>query len=342
MQKNLILLIIFLLFKTTCQAQMGDTTIRYYKTIPLGLDQMLVSNLDAADFYQIVYPPDSSDLHLYNVKEFYKNGVCRFIGKSLPDQIDSPRTVLLEGNGISFYPDGKRKNITNYKAGRREGPSVSYYPNGQIYCAINFVNHSPLLEDCYDEKGNMIAHNGNGHWINYSPDMSCVMLEGTVKDGLMDGDWTGISNDYYAIKYTYTYTMGKVIKGTSVDKKGNFYTFNEVNKHFSCKNGLGEGMSKIAGSKLIDTRTGKRFRWLVIGSFIIEADGGVSNVNVTTIIGVPLPFLNDQVTRLLTSVGPWKPHKYYGRPIRVSTTMALNRKDGVVMWEGEIPLEDKN
>jgi antitoxin component YwqK of YwqJK toxin-antitoxin module len=342
MRKNLILLFFFLLFKAPSYAQVADTTIRYYKTMPFEDDERQVNNFEAADFYQIIYPPDSSDLHLYNVKEFYKNGVCRFIGKALINKINDARAILLEGTGITFYPNGRRKNVTTYKSGHQEGPSISYYPDGKIYCSINYVKRAPIFYDCYDNSGNMIAHGGNGHWIIYTRDMSNILLEGTVKDGLMQGDWTGVSNDYYAIKYTYSYKKGLIVSATSVDKKGNSYTFDQVNKHFSCKNGLGEGMSKIAGSKLIDTRTGKRFRWLVIGSFIIEADGSVSNVNVTTIIGVPLPFLNDQVTRLLTSVGPWEPHKYYGRPIRVSTTMALNRKDGVVMWEGEIPLEDKN
>lgn len=331
MLKSLILFLAFLLFTTVSFAQkrdsadfykIGDTTVIYYKIL-LGGDEERVTNSDKADFYKVVYPPDSSDLHLYNVKEFYKNGVCRFIGKSLPDEIDTLPVVLLEGNAVSFYPSGRKKSITTYKSGLRNGPAVIYYENGKIYCTINYKDNWPRYIDCYDDKGNQTGQNGNGHWIEYSKDMSCIMIEGAMKKGLKEGEWIGASNDYYGMRYTFTYEKGEFKKGQSWDKKGNTYTFNNITTFSRCKKG-GWGWRDMQTYRLIDPQTNKRYPEPVKVTFIVEADGSMSGINTTTLTGNDLSRLNDQVINALNKSGGWVPYKYYGRPIRSRMAIALN------------------
>src|SRR5882757_10175817 len=64
---------------------------------------------DSADYFRLVSEPDSGSA-LYNVSELYKNGNKKLIGKS--STIDPPR---YEGSCVTFYGNGKRKSLCNYK-----------------------------------------------------------------------------------------------------------------------------------------------------------------------------------------------------------------------------------
>src|SRR5476651_550533 len=101
---KLTLVIPFILAITTCFAQRQNV---YY----LKNNGKYVQSKDSADYIRVVREPDSGAT-LYNVFEFYKNGKQRFIGKSAKIEPLAP-----EGQFISFYDNGKKKEMGIYQEG---------------------------------------------------------------------------------------------------------------------------------------------------------------------------------------------------------------------------------
>lgn len=55
-----------------------------------------------------------------------------------------PGEVSLSGDCISFFPDGKKKSITYYSDGKKEGNEYLFYPTGTIYCLRKYLMISHL------------------------------------------------------------------------------------------------------------------------------------------------------------------------------------------------------
>jgi len=187
--------------------QRPDTIIVYFKNTPRGKHQ--VNNLESADFIRMVLPPDPSDNRV-NVKEFYKNGSPKFIGKYDPV---NARTAFesLSGDCISYYPNGKKESICHYTKGQKQGNEYLFYPNGTIYCYKknttyygNYSLESKFLE-CYDLNGTKICSDSNGQWIEYASDFKTIIANGPIKNGSMDGEWHYRPLNTDSLKYNYTY-----------------------------------------------------------------------------------------------------------------------------------------
>ena len=87
----------------------------------------IVSVRDSADFIRIVSEPDSGST-LYNVTEYYANGVKKLTGRSKSvDQLE------FEGVKRTFFKNGKKESIINYKNGSKFGDEFDFFPNGKIY-----------------------------------------------------------------------------------------------------------------------------------------------------------------------------------------------------------------
>ncbi|QQL49356.1 toxin-antitoxin system YwqK family antitoxin [Mucilaginibacter ginkgonis] len=144
--------------------------IYFYKSD--GLSE--VSTKDSAEIIQIVSEPDSGSA-LYNVEEFYKNGVLRFAGSS-----STLHPAYLQDQGIHYFANGRKKLITNYEDGQCIGRSYYYYPNGKVCYVINclkkdsldtkkrkVVYRDTLFEAAYDSAGKATLENGYGHLTKY-------------------------------------------------------------------------------------------------------------------------------------------------------------------------------
>ena len=117
---------------------MADTAFFYYKTNYFGHIRK-VSTLDSADFVRAILAPDPGE-SFFNVKEFYRNGKIKFIGKTDPDVLnaDPKKTgvLFLTGDCINYFPSGKRQSITHYSRGQKDGDEYLFYPDGRIYCYL--------------------------------------------------------------------------------------------------------------------------------------------------------------------------------------------------------------
>jgi len=151
------------------KAQHRDSTIFYYQYDQNGSHE--VGDLKSADYFRVVLSPDSVDNN-YILKEFYKNGNSKLIGKFDPQSNPSIQANLINfiGEVVSFYPNGKKQSVVNYTHGRKDGNEYLFYPNGLLYCYIkNHIENDYLVKslywECYDSNGTIICQKGNGKWV---------------------------------------------------------------------------------------------------------------------------------------------------------------------------------
>jgi len=120
------LTVFFLAGSAKCEKR--DTTIVYFKNSNRGYYK--VSTSDSADFIRVFLPPDSGD-NRPNLKEYYKDGKIKCIGKCEATQFDGSRSALmLDGTCINFYPTGKRQHQATFKNSEKVGFEYYYFPTG--------------------------------------------------------------------------------------------------------------------------------------------------------------------------------------------------------------------
>jgi hypothetical protein len=149
---------------------------------------------DSADYIRIVREPDSTST-LYNIFEFYLNGAKKLTGKS--SKINPPQ---YQGVCVTYYANGCRESVVNYKNGSRAGEDMEFYPNGRLYTEFTYPegnkDYSPLFDGYLiktntDSLGTPQVTNGNGYYRGFDEKFKYVKEEGPVKDGKRDGQWKG-------------------------------------------------------------------------------------------------------------------------------------------------------
>lgn len=335
MTKSLLLFIILLLLINSgkCKTKMIDTLIVFY-----SVEGYSVRNIDSADSFMLIMPPDSND-NRNNVKGFYKDGKVKFVGKDAPNN-NSLKTgsVLFDGEYISYYQDGKRKSIANYKAGYKNGFEYLYYPDGREYSCIKHQWHANIFHDdllnwgCYDEKGNTICSNGNGRWItyidangNWSEDLDrnkTIKLEGEVKNGRMEGEWRGKMFSPDTISFTYNYKKGQILSSTGFDKKGVAYSFKQEWEWATYQN-LNGNFTEALKSRFKLPKD-KNDQEIAIDSlrisFIVEKNGQTDNFEV---LGSANSQLEKAISEAMQKCSKWSGTRVYGIPFRTKVTFPL-------------------
>ncbi len=202
MLKPLLTFITIVFFASGAYAQTTDTIVTYLKH-----EGTVVNDLDSADYIRFITRPKGQTL--FDVNEYYKTGKPRLIGKSSSSTDKfSLGLIAFEGPCISFFPDGKRKSIENYKSGAKTGESTEYYPSGKIYCIKKYYSDpEPVYLTCYDSTGKQTAEKGDGHWIMYGADFKYIVMEGEVKSGYKNGEWKGRITDSTSKKYVTSYSI---------------------------------------------------------------------------------------------------------------------------------------
>lgn len=337
MFKNLTCLILLFCSVSAARSQKRDTVIYYFKNyngFEFKLIAKRVSTIDSADFFRMILPPDSGDTRP-NIHEFYNNGVTKLIGKACTNDeavLKFPETWFSD-NVIRFYPDGKRKMITQYKDGRKNGYEHTYYPNGKLYTRVKNEHTKTtarprhFMLDCYDANGKQICENGNGTWYLYDDDVKNKMLEGLVVNGLPEGTWSGetITAIGDSIKYAYKYEEGKFVGGEGFDKSGTAYSFTEEATMASYKLGLFAfvDLLKRKASSLKDIRSESLSLKDLKVSFIIEKDGNISHPE---IIGNLDKAMKEKLVAVLLSFNPakWQPSRYFGVPLKTKMTVPFD------------------
>ena len=291
-----------------------------------------VSSADSADFTRIVSEPDSGSV-LYNVKEYYKNGKPKLIGKS--STVDP---IKLEESCLTNYPNGKKKQVASYKSGRLEGDIYNFFPNGRVY---NYIKYLPfdvkseydktyLIMASNDSTGKELVVEGTGHYIDYGDDFKYIFDEGEVKSGFKDGQWKGVSYstemttgvETYLGTRTEIYQDGHFISGESVDKDGkiNKYTIKEKEPQF--KGGISLFYKYLNRHIIYPNRASQNYiQGRVSVQFVVERDGSLSGVKV---VRSPNDDLSAEAIRVIKNCPKWEPGYQNGFAVRVLYTVPVN------------------
>jgi hypothetical protein len=308
-----LLAFITLLFTGHVDAQHRDTVIAYMKKfviapwLPLG--SKITLSKDSADFIRMVTVPQSgADKHLFPVNDYYLNGAPKLQCNSNIGLIEAE----LQGICVEYFPDGKRKRISNYDKGALSGDITEYFPNGKLYLYGVYKNDTLIINRCNDSTGRILTENGNGIQVIYNEDFKHVIGSGSIKNGFKDGDWSGTLED--SISYTANYKAGDIVSGMSLSKSGRKYPFN---KEYTAPDFAG-GLHML-GAYLSKTIRYPRFavenniQGKVIVIFTVDQDGNLHNIH---------PLLKDDVLsrealRVMRLSPKWQPATSYGVPVTV-------------------------
>ena len=327
----------------------ADTTIIFLKNSPIGFYQ--VKTLDSADFFRVMLPIDP-DGNTLDVKEFYKNGKPKFIGKYLSGHV-KVGAEKLSGDCITFYQNGKRQSISHYTDGEKDGMEYLSYPAGGTYQITKLIPRTPGLSpkplkwDCFHSKGKMISKEGNGQWIIYDDLFENVRLQGAVKNGLEEGDWRGkaaLNGD--SINYTYKYYKGELVSSIGYDKKGTAYPFVNNGEMANYEGGIITFIRVFKSHLKLpkDVNNKKMSIDTVHISFIVEKDGGLTDCKT---LGNVSNELNLALSSAMAKCKAWYPSRYYGIPLRTEIVLPLTflheytDYEGFSIYEKKTPFKEK-
>ena len=329
MLKYVLFVSAFVFLSNTAKCQRKDTIRVCFKNGTFN--PYFVRNIVSADFVRLIFPLEPGDDFL-NVKEFYKNGKIKHIGKVNNKNFSSIYSpdIVWEGDQIGFYTTGRKEKITTFDPQTAVFSEYSYYPNGNMYCYStykqNIYNKEFITEfnECYDEKGDALCKDGNGQWIIYDRDYKNVVLSGKIKKGHKDGEWSGSVTHYDSIKYSYKYNYknGQLLNSIGYDRLGKAYPFTEETVLADYKGGPFTFLELFRDHlKTPKDASGKKMSIdSIYVSFIVEKNGHLTNLQ---IIGMTDKVVTDALNAALAKSPDWNPTKYWGIPLRTKVVFPL-------------------
>ena len=279
-----------------------------------------VLKADSADYIRIVQEPTEGST-LYPVKEYYKDGNKKSYG--LSSRIDPP---LYEGQVITFFRNGKKKQFASYVHGKMTDSVFNYFPNGRLYKSMFYtpVGDSSIVhvQSVHDSAGLALVVNGNGAAVFYDDDFNYITGKGNIKNGKYDGEWNGELRTTDTLRYKEVYTEGKMLSGESTDGKGNVYhyTASEVKPHF--KGGMQAFFRQVArGVRYPPELASRRIQGVAHIRFVILPNGEISEIR--AINDVHSAFAKEAI-RVIKAAKGWQPGSQKGRVVKVSYIVPIS------------------
>jgi TonB family protein len=279
---------------------------------------------DSADFIRVVREPDSGSV-FFKLMEYYPNGKPKRL--SLTSTI-SPLT--LEGSCVSYYKNGQKKEILNYKKGAFRNEQYYYYPNGKLAEVRNYPDSlnrdAPIFGPRYlittfnDTTGTELVVNGNGVYKTQNS-ITKTDVEGKIKNGYKEGNWK-ITINKDSIHLNELYKQGRLITGTANFKNGDSTNYNEREKLPQFIGGTSAFNNFLARHLRYPSEAyNYRIQGRVNVTFVVERDGSLSDIK---IVGPsPDQSLGAEAIRVVKQSPKWLPGMQYGRAVRVKYTVPI-------------------
>jgi len=292
-----------------------DTAVYYLKN-----SGRVVPTKDSADFFLVILPPDTSfDSKLFVVKEFYTNGKLKLIGGSTGNSLEN---LKFQGPYMAFYPNGHKMLIRNYEKGLPVADEIEYYPNGKLYHVRSYADGGKIiLKQFNDSTGNALAENGKGKWIEYNENFNTISAEGEIDYGLEEGTSRGRVND--SVNFESIFKKGELISTARIYKyKSIADTYSKVDTVPEFPGGL-NAFGQFLGRYIrypADARE-NNIQGRIIISFIVEKDGGITNIKIVRGIGYGC---DEEAIRVMKLSPPWKPGMLNGNAVRVAFSVPIS------------------
>lgn len=300
---------LFLPFLLISAAAIGQRQNLYF----LKNNGQYVKLRDSADYLRIVKEPEEGS-GLYVVNEHYLDGTAKSTGYS--SKIDPP---VYEGAYISYYKNGKKKTVANYKKGKLADTAYHYYPNGNLYTVTSYNATSEgktlkYIKSVKDSAGKDLVLDGNGICVFYDGDFKHVAESGNVKNGLYDGEWIG-AEPKTGLKYKETYAEGKIISGESTDKEGMTYKYTVAQVQPQFKGGMNKFYTYLTKTIRYPEECYRNgIQGKVMLKFTVMKDGSIKDIRVMNDVN---SFLAKEAVRVVNASPPWDPGVQRGKPVNV-------------------------
>lgn len=268
---------------------------------------------DSADYLRIVKEPEQGS-NLYVVNEHYLNGSTKSIGYS--SKIDPP---LYEGEYVSYYQNGKKSMVANYKNGKQVDIASQYYPNGNLYTTVVYSSAPDgktlrYIKDVKDSIGKDLVIDGNGECVFYDGEFKSITERGSIKNGQYDGLWIGGSSTDKST-YKETYSDGKFVSGESIDQDGTVYQYTTMFIAPEFKGGMPQFYNYLKRTIRYPQECYREgIQGKVILSFTVMRDGSVEDLKVMNNVH---PALAREAVRVVKASPAWVPASVKGRPANV-------------------------
>lgn len=275
---------------------------------------------EGADFMRIVQEPEKG-LDLYPTKEFYMSGGKKSYGYS--SRIDPP---LYEGQFISFFENGRKKQFITYVHGKMMDSVYSFFPNGQLYSSMYYTPSGDSsivsINIVKDSIGTVLVSDGNGTAVFYDENFKYITGKGRVKNGKYDGEWTGELRSTDTLRYKEVYADGKLLSGESTDGKGNVYHYTVAELKPGFKGGMHAFLRQIAqGVRYPPNLAAQRAQGVAHIRFVILTNGEISDVHA---INDVQPAFAAEAIRVIKASKGWQPGSLKGRKVAVSYVVPVS------------------
>lgn len=322
---NIILLLTSAL--TFCQKEdpkIGDT-IYYSKKI-----KSLKKN---ADFFAVINEITNKEGEIYYSMDGYK------INKeNISSTLNSKyKTTLLNkrsrtGHFIGYHTNGIKSSEGIIKGGKKVGKWTNWYKTGQIReeriyyenkPISNKIRKDPDILNFWNRQGTQILINGNGFFERtYTFKKEKRIREGVYKNGKKNGTFIGYNGDRKFFEENYK--NGKLIKGTSWDKKGKKYSYKKNYIGPKYKKGQ-ESLAKFIKENYRIPTYAKQNN--IDGKILIDSavnkDGRISDIKIIKSLCEPC---DTEAMGLLKTMKNWKPAVSKGKKIKVKYTLPITYK----------------
>lgn len=256
----------------------------------------------------------------------------------------------------------------HYADNKRQGLWYYWYENGKPQITLRFSQDSLYVLEAWDRDGKQTVANGNGTVKIENFDI----IEGKVKNGLMEGNWLYHRRDGY-VYFQEKFKEGKFTKGTSPrdtyqDKtrfrflqepdqvlKGETFLFSpncvvvKPRDKRAIKvpwyRGGNENLNKEIVAQIRNRpRSAEEtlFTGIVNINFEVNTQGEVVNIHPSNSFGTPPPSLVEHLKKIVASTGKWQPALVDQQPSRYSMQLHVSFKENSFYAETRFfaPLEE--
>jgi TonB family protein len=287
-----------------------------------------VSSIDSADFVRIIQEPDSGSAY-FKLIEAYPDGKIKTRGS-----LSSYPPLRLEDQYISYYRNGKKRQMTTYENNVINGPIYYYFENGLLNKMVEIKpsqieksksnNRSretdTLVMYQADSTNRVMVQDGNGHVTTNISSYNGAVLDGEYKNGLKHGIWTMKSNDGIH-SYKEEYLEGKFITGES-EVKGIKSRYTSIYQPASFKGGIENFYNYIKRSLSYPKDAQKNdIQGKVFLRFDIDTDGSLINIEVTRKL---YPSLDAEALSVIEDSPKWIPAKIHGLPVKMKFNVPIS------------------
>jgi len=251
----------------------------------------------------------------YIVQEYYRSGSLRMEGIS-----KTYDGYNKEGNVTYYYKNGTKKSATNYIKGRVNGKDYEWYENGNKKLEGKYIEDEKKrttehkIEQFWDENGVQKVIDGNGFFEDKGEN---EYSKGAIKNGFKDGVWEG---SFLNPNFTYkeTYTEGKLISGTSIDKNGIKADYDVLEKKPEVRGGIENFYRYIGKNFQIPQVEGLKGKIYV--KFIIDKEGKIVESKVIRDLGYGT---GQEALRILANYNGFAPGEQRGQKLRCMYSLPI-------------------